>query len=230
MGINIASQAGYLPYTAAVWYTAAMSAVTSTPYLPFASPICSPFGVASFPVTQASYVLQRNNIECAASVLTMGVRALLGKTLEIDDLTQELSATTRYGTNNLALLRTAQKLFRSMHVHAEMTAAEPKRTSVFTDAPWRTHALRALGAHLQSNAFVIVNYREPVGNDGHYAICQAVTQDKVLLADPKHGPFLEVPLANFDWRSEHNNPTLLGWRLVVHPTHSMLLGEPFPIT
>jgi len=176
-------------------------------------------------ITKESYLAQPNNILCAPSVLAMAARVLTGRAEDVVALGKRLKATPRWGTNNTTLEAVAAALFPEFQVHSEVTATGPKGEPFAPAAPWRAVALRDLACHLERGAFVVANYREPKDGDGHYAIIERLSDAEVVLTDPKHGLDLTLPLDRFDWRSEHNNPCLLGWRLVIHRSERLVLGS-----
>ncbi len=176
------------------------------------------------PITADNFLPQPNDILCAPAVLAMAARVLTGALHDPRDLGRRLKATPRWGTNNSTLEDVAAQLFPGFHVHAEVTATGPKGEPFAPHAPWRAPAHLALVAHLERGAFLIVNYREPKEGDGHYAIVESFSASEVVLTDPKHGRDLTLALDRFDWRSEHNNPCLLGWRLVIHREERRVIG------
>lgn len=71
---------------------------------------------------------------------------------------------------------------------------------------------------------VVVNYREPDQNVGHYAVVVGMTKRSILLRDPYHGPRFSLPLGAFRRRWLGSRPYHPRWMLA-----AMLRPLPLPI-
>lgn len=90
------------------------------------------------------------------------------------------------GTTRRHLVAAVRSFGLHVHAHGNGTIAE----------------LRKLTGR---NVPVIVNYREPADNEGHYAIVVAVTARSVVLHDPYHGPRFRLSQREFmrRWHGQH---------------------------
>lgn len=98
-------------------------------------------------------------------------------------LRRALATTEEDGTARLNIVRFLRGRGLAVHVHAGATVGE-------------------LRAFLGAGIPVIVNYREPDDNIGHYAVVVGVSGGRVVLNDPYHGRGFSVTVRVFAarWR------------------------------
>lgn len=94
--------------------------------------------------------------------------------------------TATHGTTRLNLIQAARSQNLRVHAHSNAT-------------------LREIDALLRKKIPVIVNYREPQDEEGHYSVIIKVTNTHVVLADPYHGPKLKISRREFmsRWHGKH---------------------------
>lgn len=64
---------------------------------------------------------------------------------------------------------------------------------------------------------VIVNYIEPSGNEGHYAVVIGYGRNKIILNDPWNGKKFKMSYKDFKerWHDSHKNHSYYGWLMVL---------------
>lgn len=83
--------------------------------------------------------------------------------------------------------------------------------------------IRELEALTRRHVPVIVNYREPAEEEGHYAVVVGVTKKSIVLHDPYHGPHFRLTHAEFKqrWHGVHTR-TNRRWLMAVAKTRIQL--------
>lgn len=82
------------------------------------------------------------------------------------------------GTTRRNLVRAIRIAGLHVHAHHNATVAEVR-------------------SFVQRGVPVVVNYREPHNNEGHFAVVVGVSDEHVLLRDPYHGPRFALSLDSF---------------------------------
>lgn len=128
---------------------------------------------------------QSNEYSCGAATLRM-VLAGFGVRASETALARALGTNARTGTSRKTL--------------ATIAKARGLRTE---SGHGRT--LRHLAADLAAGRMVVVLYREPEEDVGHFAVCLRVTGASVTLHDPWHGPHFTLPRREFlrRWHATH---------------------------
>jgi ABC-type bacteriocin/lantibiotic exporter with double-glycine peptidase domain len=128
-------------------------------------------------MTRVPFRWQHNDWTCGPATLAMAL-ASFGVQVEPRRLVRTLGANPRTGTSRASLARGARGFgFRTRARH-HRTLAELERD-------------------LRGGMVVIVLYREPDGEEAHYAILLRVTKTMIRLQDPWNGPYFSLPRKEF---------------------------------
>lgn len=131
------------------------------------------------------YYQQVFEYTCGPATLRM-VAKFLGKPVGRLQAVRLCKTDADHGTSRSNLIHAARAHGLHVHAHTEGTLKE----------------IRAL---LSKGIPVIVNYREPEDEVGHYAVVVGVTKHTVVLSDPYHGPRLKLGRREFvrRWYGKH---------------------------
>lgn len=130
---------------------------------------------------------QRRDYTCGPVTVQM-VLAYYGRAVPRQRLIERLGTTSRTGTSRRRIVRVLREHGLSVHAHSRWTASE---------------LCRRLGEGIP----VIVNYREPQDDEGHYAVAIACRNGRIVLHDPWHGPDFSLPMRGFvsRWYGYHRH-------------------------
>lgn len=133
------------------------------------------------------YVRQIADHTCGPAALAM-MLAYWRKPASQQQLIRQVQTTEYSGTTRKNLIRAARAAGLYTHSHSNASYAE----------------LRSL---VQQGIPVLVNYREPEENTGHYGVVVAATASHLLIHDPYHGPAFKMPTALFQrrWHGTHHS-------------------------
>lgn len=115
---------------------------------------------------------------------------------------------SRSGTTRRNLIRAFRAAGLHVHAHPDSSIAEVRR-------------------FVERGVPVVVNYREPDNDEGHYAVVIGVTMRHIVLRDPYHGPRLALPLSEFRRRWLGSRPHHPRWMLAAMP-HPLSLPQMCP--
>lgn len=146
---------------------------------------------------------QRLDYTCGPAVLQM-VLAFHGVSATQEKLARICKTTKATGTSRENLVRAARIHGVYAHKHSE-------------------GSLREISWFLASGIPVVVNYREPGDEEGHYAVVVGITPSQVMLHDPYHGRGFNLSRANFmrRWHGKHVNKNRQ-WLAAFAPTRQQL--------
>jgi ABC-type bacteriocin/lantibiotic exporter with double-glycine peptidase domain len=144
------------------------------------------------------YFKQDTDYDCGHAVLQMLV-AFFHKSWTLDEIRSMLHTNSQYGTDNRDLITGAEKL--GFVVFAKENAS-----------------LEDIRKYLKKGVPVVVNYIEPEGNVGHYAIVIGIEDKNIILNDPWHDAGFTLSLDNFNnrWRSGEEGE-YTQWLMVATP-------------
>lgn len=120
---------------------------------------------------------QKRDYTCGPVTVQM-LLAFYGRAVSRERLIKELGTTERSGTSRRRIVDVLRDRGFAVHAHSHWTARE-------------------LCRRLNEGVPVIVNYREPQDDEGHYAVAVACKNGRVVLNDPWHGPRFSLPMKEF---------------------------------
>jgi len=138
---------------------------------------------------------QTKDYSCGPCCLKM-VFEYLGKTYSEAELIKLCRITEKFGTSHKELAGVARKLGFVCHVGKHTKVADLFNLIVAKQA-------------------VIINYVEQGNDIGHYAVAIGYSEDrnKIILADPTHGPNFKISKTVLQNRWHNQNKTSFGWYL-----------------
>lgn len=145
------------------------------------------------------YVAQRFDFTCGPAAVRM-VLGYFGITVGPLRAWWYTRVRRTTGTSRRNLMRAFRAAGLHVHAHHSSSVAE-------------------LRSFVERGVPVVVNYREPDNDEGHYAVVIGVSKKHILLRDPYHGPrfALEIPIFRRRWlgsRPRHQRWMLAAMR---HP-------------
>lgn len=157
------------------------------------------------------YYKQKTSYTCGPAALRM-VFAYFNKRVPEHSLAKKMRASTTRGTTHQAMIRTARQTGFYVYVNPHATFEE----LVFLLA-WRYP--------------VIINYTEPSGNIGHYAVVTGITKKRVILHDPWNGNRFILSRRSFLARWYDMLPRSISehWLMAIS-RHDFQLGKQFKPT
>ena len=123
------------------------------------------------------YKKQENEYFCGPAIVQM-ILGSFGKKMSQRRLALLLKTNARTGTSNAALGRIIRKFGGYIDAHSQGSLGE-------------------IRLHLRRGNPVIVNYREPEEDVGHFAIVVGITRSSIFLLDPWHGSRFRLSLTYF---------------------------------
>lgn len=123
-----------------------------------------------------------------------------GKNLTESELSQSSNTSLTHGTRRDALVRIAKQ-------HGFDVTSSSKGT-------WRDAV-----SLLKKGIPVLVNYREPTDDQGHYAIVIGFDELSVTFNDPWNGEQFSLPLKSFTcrWLGHRTRDPKWGWMMTLQP-------------
>lgn len=120
------------------------------------------------------------------------------------------------------ILKTEEELIEALRTSFEGTCND-----IMVDVASRFHActvhnfsvLDDLFRHIHSDTPVMVNYLNPQGDIGHFAVIVGYTDTHLILHDPKNGPEYPITHSDFDARWVSGDGTYVRWGLVLATHH-----------
>lgn len=172
---------------------------------------------ARYRITPELYFAQPNDWTCSASCYVMMFRAVVKADVSLAQAVERCGAQEGVGAPNEQVV----KAFHMLGPRYQVLTGQSSLSQ--TDPPADDPALLAeKGLELQTlkklltdGYLVMINFREPVENVGHYGVLQGLNDRAIEIADPYYGRRSVMPLARFDYRSGFSKPVLHGWYLAV---------------
>ena len=131
------------------------------------------------------YVRQKADYTCGPAALSMvlqngGIKA------PMDFLIKQCRAHKNHGTNRRTMAKIMREYGFACHGHSGSSVNE-------------------LRQFIKAGVPLIVNYREHVVDDRHYAVVIGISADKIIMHDPYHGPnfTVSIPLFVKSWYGLH---------------------------
>lgn len=172
---------------------------------------------SSYRVGPKEYFAQPNEWTCSSSCYLMMFRALVGADLSLAQAVERTGAVEGTGAPNDQVKAAFQMLGSRYEVISGQSSFSDENLPA--DAPSlreeKTRELATLRKLLEDGYLVMINFREPVENVGHYGVLQGLNEQAIEIADPYYGRRSVMPLEQFDYRSGFSKPVLHGWYLAV---------------
>ena len=163
------------------------------------------------------YFAQPNEWTCSSSCYVMMFRALTHADISLAQAVERTGAQEGTGAPNEQVKKAFEMLGSRYQVvtgehslsDADLAADDPALLAE------KAEELRTLKGLLEQGYLVMINFREPVENVGHYGVLQGLNDRAIEIADPYYGRRSVMPLAKFDYRSGFSKPVRHGWYLAV---------------
>jgi hypothetical protein len=168
-------------------------------------------------VGENEYFAQPNDWTCSASCCIMVHRVLTGEDIGLDEMVQRTGAVPGRGAENAQVVEAMKKLGSNLEVKSGVSSSQPQGTELSDEerAAEKAQELETLKQLLRDGYVVIVNFREPVDNGGHYGVLQGINDQAIEIADPYYGLQSVLAWKDFDFRTGYSDPVLHGWYLAV---------------
>lgn len=140
---------------------------------------------------------QKTDYTCGPACLRM-LFAMHGKTVGEDAIARDTSTRERTGTARTAMLRAARK-------HGFVCRMS-------SNATWKD-----IIANLEKGMPVLINYREPSEEEGHYALVVGTSGKNVLLHDPWNGQEFSLDAKELKrrWLGHRTKNIEQGWMMTI---------------
>jgi len=174
-------------------------------------------------VGEKEYFAQPNDWTCSASCYLMMFRTLVQADMTLNQAIERCGAVQGVGADNAKVVKAFELLGSRYQVVAGQSSVHDEE-NLPADAPEliaeKTAELANLKKLLQEGYLVMINFREPEEQIGHYGVLQGLNDKALQIADPYYGHRSVLALDKFDYRSGFSKPVLHGWYLAVRPTSS----------
>lgn len=166
------------------------------------------------------YFAQPNEWTCSSSCYLMMFRALTGADLSLAQAVERTGAVEGTGAPNEQVKAAFQMLGSRYQVVTGQSSTSEENLPADSPAlrEEKTRELETLKKLLDEGYLVMINFREPVENVGHYGVLQGLNDRAIEIADPYYGRRSVMTLDQFDYRSGFSKPVLHGWYLAVRDT------------
>ncbi|PIR89564.1 MAG: hypothetical protein COU07_01560 [Candidatus Harrisonbacteria bacterium CG10_big_fil_rev_8_21_14_0_10_40_38] len=141
------------------------------------------------------YEKQKNEYFCGPATLAMCLK-YFGKDISQEELAIIAKTTEKEGTANREMLNAI--------LESGLIGVTKKRARI-----------KNVKNSIRKKRPVIVNYTEPEGGIGHYAIPIGIKNGKIILADPWHGPKFQINQNQFKKLWLNNSKKSPRWMLKV---------------
>ncbi len=170
-------------------------------------------------VGDKEYFAQPNDWTCSASCFVMMYRTLVGADIPLSEAVRHCGAVEGVGAANSQVVKAFDLLGSGFEIISGCSSESNE--SLPADAPELRAEKQAnlvrLRTLLEDGYLVMLNFREPEENIGHYGILQGLNDRALELADPYYGRRSVLTREKFDYRSGFSKPVLHGWYLAVRP-------------
>jgi hypothetical protein len=171
-------------------------------------------------VGEKEYFAQPNDWTCSASCYIMMFRTLVRADISVNQAIERCGAVEGVGADNSQVVKAFQLLGSRFQVVSGQSSQSSDNLPA--DAPEllreKEAELATLKRLLQDGYLVMINFREPQEQIGHYGVLQGLNDRALEIADPYYGRRSVLSLDRFDYRSGFSQPILHGWYLAVRPT------------
>lgn len=151
-----------------------------------------------FRISPALYVRQPNDWTCGPSVLQMMLQQSGRVAPNLNAAEQLLGTTEADGSST----RSMEQVLRLLAGEANVCSGEGASVEY----------LRTL---LAKGFLVVIQFREPENQVGHYALVEGISPCALQLCDPYHGPACVLKLENLDWSTQFEVPQRRGWYMAL---------------
>lgn len=143
------------------------------------------------------YFYQKTDYTCGPTAMQMAME-FFHKHISQKRLAQAMHTSKKYGTSHSSMIRAAQKAKLYSYVNEQSTIHEIKH-------------------FIHLNIPVIVDFIEPTGEEGHYAVVSGYTKNALVLNDPWNGKNVHMAYALFSkrWHDRAKNHTYPHWIMAV---------------
>ncbi len=150
-------------------------------------------------IARIPYYRQQTTYTCGPAVLRM-LAGALGRPVSERRLSRLCLTSAKRGTPNTVMAILGKALLG---------------VRTYPAATWKQ-----LESALEHGHPVVVNYREPGEEAGHYAIAVGLNDEAIVLFDPWHGPRFSLPVEEFRqrWLGHRTRRADRGWMMVLAPT------------
>ena len=168
-------------------------------------------------ITGKEYFAQPNEWTCSSSCYIMMFRALVDSDLSLLQAIERTGAKEGSGAPNSQVVAAFEMLGPRYQIVTGQSSISQENLSA--DDPRlreeKAQQLQTLRRLLDEGYLVMMNFREPVEQVGHYGILQGLNDTAIEIADPYYGRRSVMSLDKFDYRSGFSSPVLHGWYLAV---------------
>jgi hypothetical protein len=165
------------------------------------------------------YFAQPNDWTCSASCYVMMFRTLVQADISLRQAVERCGAEPGVGAKNEKVVKAFELLGDRYEVVSGLSSESDENPSA--DDPGlmeeKTAELANLKKLLKDGYLVMINFREPEEQIGHYGVLQGLNDRAIEIADPYYGQHSVLSLDQFDYRSGFSKPILHGWHLAVRP-------------
>ncbi len=173
---------------------------------------------SSHRVLEENHCYQPDDWSCGSAVFKMIAKTLAGEEVDYATAIVITGANEEVGTDNALMERALRDYFqaRNFEVRTGLLGTEKPENGPQTACTLeqRTALLSEL---LREGYLVVINYREPEEQVGHFAVVQGISDKALEICDPWHGPRCVLELEQFDGRSGFSDPVVCGWFTAIRP-------------
>lgn len=130
---------------------------------------------------------QKEDYTCGPVTIKM-VLGFYGVKESVENLKNKCHVSETKGTTRANMIKVLKNFGLYVHAHADASLEE-------------------VGELLKKGKAVVVNFREPSSNEGHYAVARGISGGKIFLRDPYNGADFSLKIKEFTagWHGYHKS-------------------------